>query len=117
MKQYRVSIDAYKKIQRLDLFYQDGTPVQPLYLAYRPPQMLPTQTMNPTAATPQETGSKRKRGVGEVLDAPLNRNAKHIKRDGEAVTAASALVGGWGTQLLWWSGVGMCLLGGAAYVM
>lgn len=47
-QQYDTTIDAYKKVRRLTLYQFDGTPLQPLYLAYSPPLMLPTVTMNPT---------------------------------------------------------------------
>ncbi|GME88530.1 unnamed protein product [[Candida] boidinii] len=61
-KQYSVYVDPYHGRWRLDLNQWDGTPVQPLYLAYRPPQMLPTITLNPTsggdgAATGDGSGS------------------------------------------------------------
>ncbi|KAG5518867.1 hypothetical protein PMAC_002398 [Pneumocystis sp. 'macacae'] len=39
---YDVTIDQYYKGYKLQLYQFDGTPVQPLYLAYFPPQMLPT---------------------------------------------------------------------------
>ncbi|KAH3662217.1 hypothetical protein OGAPHI_005465 [Ogataea philodendri] len=48
-KSYAVSLDSYHGRYKLQLYESDGSPMQPLYLAYRPPQMLPTITMNPTA--------------------------------------------------------------------
>ncbi|KFY50965.1 hypothetical protein V496_09045 [Pseudogymnoascus sp. VKM F-4515 (FW-2607)] len=119
MKKYEAKIDDYKKIKRLDLYQFDGTPIQPLYQAYSPPMMLPTVTMNPTdkADAAKETGSKAKRGEGSVesLLEPLNKNAKHIKRHVSGtmeVKPTSSMA-----NSVWWAGVGMTLLGGAAYLL
>ncbi len=92
---------------RLNLFMFDGSPVQPLYLAYKPPQMLPTQTMNPTTAAPAgatATGSaKVKRAEGD-LNLPLNKRA--LKKRKEPIDA----------DRWWWVGLGMTALGGVGYL-
>ncbi|KAG9557936.1 ROT1-like protein, partial [Aureobasidium melanogenum] len=64
MKAYRIYTDPYHNIPRLDLTEFDGKIMQPLYLVYSPPQMLPTVTLNPTlgAATATST-SKAKRDI------------------------------------------------------
>jgi hypothetical protein len=46
----QVLLDPYNQQWRLNLFEWDGTPVIPMWLAFRPPQMLPTQTLNPTTS-------------------------------------------------------------------
>ena len=106
--------DSYSKAQRLNLFAFDGAPLNPLYQAYKPPIMLPTQTLNPTTAA--STGgstatasstSKAKRSLfdGDAdLGGPLNRNAL-IKRK-EPVNA-----GKW-----WWIGAGMTAIGGVGFL-
>lgn len=106
--------DPFHGVWRLNLYKHDGSPMNPMYLAYRPPQMLPTQTMNPTTtataaeATAQATeagaSAKVKRGL-EELSLPLNKHA--LKKRAEPVN-----VDRW-----WWIGVGMTALGGAAYMM
>ncbi|ODV94469.1 hypothetical protein PACTADRAFT_51302, partial [Pachysolen tannophilus NRRL Y-2460] len=50
-EEFAVSVDAYHGRYKLQLYEFDGTPVQPLYLAYKPPLMLPTITLNPTATS------------------------------------------------------------------
>ncbi|KAM0801742.1 chaperone for protein-folding within the ER, fungal-domain-containing protein [Usnea florida] len=86
-KEYQVLEDGYSKAQRLNLFAFDGSPLNPMYLAYKPPEMLPTQTLNPTTtavgAAATSTGKKRKE--------PVNAD-------------------NW-----WWIGVGMTALGGIGY--
>jgi hypothetical protein len=101
-------------VLRLNLYRFDGAPMNPMYLAYKPPQMLPTKTMNPTTsaatATAAATGtaggssssSKRKRSL-EDMPVPLNRNV--IKR--RAVPADM--------EVWWWFSLGLTLLGGIAY--
>ncbi|ELR07532.1 Reversal of tor2 lethality [Pseudogymnoascus destructans] len=119
MMKYEAKIDDYKKTNRLDLYQFDGTPIQPLYQAYSPPMMLPTVTMNPTdkADAAKETGAKVKRGEGlaESLLEPLNKDAKHIKRHVSGAMDVNSPSGM--ANSVWWAGVGMTLLGGAAYLL
>jgi hypothetical protein len=61
LKAYETLTDGFHNVPRLNLFEFDGTPIQPLYQAYDPPQMLPTQTLNPTASS--EPTSKVKRDM------------------------------------------------------
>lgn len=88
--------------------------MNPMFLAYSPPQMLPTVTMNPTAATPAATAKvKSKRSLEDLLTFPLNKDAKHIKRDG----VPESLLHRIDLDVLWWAGVGMTVFGGAAYLL
>ncbi|KAI9840362.1 MAG: Reversal of tor2 lethality [Sclerophora amabilis] len=109
-KSYEVLTDPYHGTPRLNLYQFDGTPMNPMFLVYKPPQMLPTKTMNPTAA---KTGSKSstktansKRGLAEddEITVPLNINA--IKKRSEPIDADK-----W-----WWIGVGLSILGGVGYI-
>lgn len=101
---------------RLDLYMFDGTPMNPLFLAYSPPQMLPTITMNPTEAAPTPTpGAKVKRGEQTQYDIPLNIGAKHIKREERGL--GKHPLERVNLNVVWWVGVGMCVFGGAAYLL
>jgi len=111
MKKWQVYVDPYTKLKRLDLYKFDGSPMNPMFLAYSPPQMLPTITMNPTD-TPATPTAKVKRGE-EQLDLPLNKNAMHIKRE----ISQQPLWQRIDTSVLWWTGIGMTIFGGAAYLM
>lgn len=87
--------------------------MNPMFLAYSPPQMLPTVTMNPTpSATASGKKAKRTMGAGEEMEIPLNVNAAHIKRDIER-----PLLDRIDLSMLWWAGVGMTIFGGAAYLL
>ncbi|KAL4865549.1 protein rot1 [Aspergillus spectabilis] len=61
-----VAIDPYYDSIRLDLHSFDGSPMIPMYLAYQPPEMLPTMTLNPI------TSRKAKRQVQGESDAPFD---------------------------------------------
>lgn len=111
-QKWQVYIDPYTKLTRLDLFQFDGSPMNPMFLAHSPPQMLPTVTMNPTAVAPTATG-KVKRGMEEQMAVPLNKDAGHIRRDG----ITQPLLHRIDLNMLWWAGVGMTIFGGAAYLM
>lgn len=105
--------DPYHGVTRLDLYKFDGSPMNPMYLAYSPPQMLPTVTMNPTT-TPTSaaaaTSKASKRSVDtDGLVLPLNKDAKHIKRDTDRKPLDASFV--------WWVGLGMTVFGGAAYLL
>lgn len=107
-KDYQVVEDAYSKAQRLNLFAFDGSPLNPMYLAYNPPEMLPTQTLNPTATASgagAESTGKTKRSLDDFDDfvEPLNKNVLRKRR--KPVNADK-----W-----WWMGVGMTALGGVGY--
>ena len=121
-QKYEVVVDSYSKAQRLNLYRFDGAPLNPMYLAYKPPQMLPTQTLNPTSeptGAAQETG-KAKRDLfwgtdglegGEedeenhYAQEPLNKHAL-VKRGNEI-----------DANKWWWIGVGLTGIGGAAWYM
>lgn len=49
MIKYEIVFDPYYKQYKLLLYQFDGTPVQPLYLAYFPPLMHPTTTLTPVS--------------------------------------------------------------------
>lgn len=57
LQSFKVYVDSYHNVQRLDLQKFDDSFMHPMYLVYRPPQMLPTETLNPVSH------SKKKRHV------------------------------------------------------
>lgn len=105
MKEYSVGIDKYHNVPRLDLYQFDGSPQQPLYLVYNPPEMLPTQTLNPTAV-PSATGKVRRDDPQVRLqsDEPMNKNA--IIHPSEPYNA----------DTIWWAGIGLIAVGSALYM-
>lgn len=97
---------------RLNLFKFDGSPIHPMFLAYTPPQMLPTSTLNPTAtataAGGKATGNSRvKRAVGDDAadePEPLNRHAILPPLDP------------FNADRWWWVGVGLTAVGTMLYM-
>lgn len=72
-QKYQVSISSYHGRYMLQIYQFDGSKMQPLYLAYKPPTMLPTYPLNPTdSAKPH--GSLRKR-VKRSLENQYRTNA------------------------------------------
>ena len=81
--------------------------MNPMWIAYQPPQMLPTVTLNPTATATgaAATGSsKMKRDTQDFFMEPLNKNA--LVRQQPRINADS-----W-----WWAGVAMTAAGGVMYM-
>lgn len=76
-KSFLVVLDDYHGVYKLLLFQFDGSPMQPLYLAYRPPMMLPTETLNPTDSSSNtiETNSPA------VADDENDSSSSNQKRD------------------------------------
>ncbi|KAI9799492.1 MAG: Reversal of tor2 lethality [Piccolia ochrophora] len=108
-KKYEVITDEYNNMLRLNLFKYDGAPMNPMWLAYRPPQMLPTKTLNPTA---QATGGEKAKSTStnkakrslEMEDEPLNKNALRKRQES------------FDLDYVWWLGVSMTALGGVGYL-
>ncbi|TID14137.1 hypothetical protein CANINC_004783 [Pichia inconspicua] len=114
-KGYQVYVDPYHGRWRLDLIKSNGEIMQPLYLAYQPPQMLPTITMNPTA---DATGnSKGKRELNEVeveFDLSL---AGRVKRSLENQYRTNAILkDSTNYAVWWWSSVTMIAVGAGLFV-
>ncbi|KAF1995421.1 hypothetical protein P154DRAFT_548510 [Amniculicola lignicola CBS 123094] len=100
-ERYTVYTDPYHNITRLDLYKFDGSPLMPLYLAYSPPQMLPTTTLNPlTTSTPggAKATAKARR------DLPMNHNV--INKRSPGMQQADR----W-----WWFGIFLTASGGVLY--
>ena len=102
LKTWRVYTDPYHNVKRLDLEEFDGTPMNPMFLAYNPPQMLPTSTLNPT---PTATASRKGR-VKRDLDSsgediqPMNKHA------------IVNPVASYGIDAVWWTGLTLTVFGG-----
>ena len=111
-QQYTVYTDPYHNVPRLDLFMWDGTPLQPMYLVYSPPQMLPTTTLNPTNSATATAGSGSKSKAKRALEAevPLNWKAKLGKQQ------PPQMVHHINADRLWWIGLAMTGVGGLLYL-
>ncbi|KAH9845110.1 protein rot1-like [Teratosphaeria destructans] len=112
MDRYAVYTDPYHNIPRLDIYRFDGSPMNPMYLAYSPPQMLPTSTLNPvtassTAGSKSTSTNKAKAKRGE-FEVPINWKAK--QQDGKEVVHYI------NADRLWWIGLAMTGLGGLLYL-
>lgn len=85
--------------------------MNPMYLVYSPPQMLPTTTLNPTTTGAHATStgsSKAKRALD--AEVPLNWKLKlDGKQEGDVVHHINA-------DRLWWIGLGMTGVGGLLYL-
>jgi len=102
-ERYEQFTDPYHNVPRLNLYRFDGSPLPAMYIAYKPPQMLPTSTLDPTGsatASTQATGiSKMKRGLGIFPEVPKVNNNVWVDADR------------W-----WWFGVGATGLGSLLYI-
>ncbi|SCW00367.1 LAFE_0C02630g1_1 [Lachancea fermentati] len=115
-KSFEVSLNTYHGRYMLLLYQSDGSPMQPLYLAYRPPLMLPTETLNPTAtedatSTSSEassTGSNEKRSVRSLIRRGLENKYKT-----NAVKKGSFF----DTKFYWWVSAGLVGIGSVAFLV
>ncbi|KAF2864532.1 ROT1-like protein [Piedraia hortae CBS 480.64] len=103
-KRYSVYTDPYHNVKRLDLFQFDGSPMNPMYLAYSPPQMLPTSTLH----APTASATKSKRGL-DHQELPLTFKAGQQADGQEMVMQINA-------DRLWWIGLTMTGVGGLMYL-
>jgi hypothetical protein len=110
-KAYQVYVDPYHGRWRIDLIKSNGAYMQPLYLAYQPPQMLPTITMNPVATDSKHMMEKRENG----LDLSL---ADRIKRSLENRYKTNAIrKDSFNYSLWWWTSASMMFIGAVMFVM
>ncbi|CAD6568854.1 MAG: Reversal of tor2 lethality [Alectoria sarmentosa] len=104
-KDYEVAVDGYSKARRLNLFAFDGSPLNPMYLAYNPPEMLPTQTLNPTA-TASSTGATSTAKIRRSLEdtdsfvEPQNKNVLRKRREPDTIASDRTMA---------WAGLGLLL--------
>lgn len=109
VQQYQVGTDKYHNVLRLDLFEWDGTPMNPMYLVYSPPQMLPTSTLNPVAAgtgTAKATNKPKKRSLQPDVPLAWKKTLQGQKKVVQRIDA----------DRLWWVGLGMTGIGGLLYL-
>lgn len=100
-KSFEMVKDEYHGRYRLDLYQFDGAPLAPLYLAYKPPMMLPTITMNPTATQPEPTS--------------ISKRVRRSLENRSKTTAVKRVNSDFNT--LWWVGVSMVLVGGSGWLL
>ncbi|KAK6456166.1 putative cell wall function protein [Scheffersomyces xylosifermentans] len=100
-KTYQVYVDPYHGRYTLQIYQFDGSKMQPLYLAYRPPLMLPTYALNPT-----DDASKTKSSLGRKVKRSLENQYR---------TNAVREVTGDKFELYWWFSVA-CLGVASTYV-
>ncbi len=134
-KGFSIYVDSYHGRYRLNLVESNGEYMRPLYLAYRPPQMLPTITLNPTASADTTTivGS----GDSTSSAASSASAAAKVKRDGERVIGTAKPAGlsqrvkrslqnryrtnavkqpAFNYNFWWWVSVDMIIFGGLVFV-
>ncbi|ODQ47049.1 hypothetical protein PICMEDRAFT_31069, partial [Pichia membranifaciens NRRL Y-2026] len=102
-KAFQVYVDPYHGRWRIDLIKSTGEYMQPLYLAYQPPQMLPTITMNPTATAEYGLDLSLSERIKRSLENRYKTNA--IKKDSLNYS------------LWWWSSASMMALGAIMFVV
>lgn len=102
----KVYVDPYNQQWRLDLFQWDGTPVNPMWLAMKPPQMLPTTTLNPTATA---TGS----AATSTATAKVKRSFTLAKEKTPSKKFGTVVKSSWlHGDVLFWLGITMTAIGG-----
>ena len=126
IEKYQAYTDPYHNVPRLDLYKFDGTPMQPMYLAYNPPQMLPTETLNPTpSATNAKRSVKETAKVKRSLDEGEDELAQKMLKDGSVGGKAGGRgkgrilmpsMDGINADKWWWAGVGFIAVGTVMYV-
>lgn len=122
---YQVYVDGYHGRWRIDLIETDGSYMQPLYLAYDPPQMLPTITMNPTSSAGNSTATSSATAIYSS-DSKLNRRelgldlslSERIQRSLENRYKTNAIKKEtFNYSFWWWTSATMMGLGAVMFVM
>ncbi|EMG46754.1 hypothetical protein G210_2990 [Candida maltosa Xu316] len=103
-KTYQVYVDPYHGRWTLQIYQFDGSKMQPLYLAYRPPVMLPTVALNPTDEASETDSSlhNARRRIKRSLENQYRTNAKRSFSDESF-------------DMYWWGSV-VCLTLASSYM-
>lgn len=111
-KTFDVQIDDYHGIYKLQLNQWDGSPMQPLYLAYRPAMMLPTVTLNPTVAS---DGAKSTDSANEKrsLRQLVRRSLENKHRTNAVKKIPNGMLN---SDVFWYLSAGMIGLGSLVFL-
>ncbi|GMM52747.1 Rot1 protein [Starmerella bacillaris] len=109
---FQVWIDGYYGRYRLDLYQWDGTPLQPLYLVYRPPQMLPTITMNPGTKEQVNNHTNARRALNSNVRERIKRSL--INRGKTKATLRKERSGLY--NAVWYGGLAMISFGAGGWL-
>ena len=117
--QYEALLDTYHNVQRLNLFQFDGSPMNPMFLVYNPPEMLPTEVLNPTptstgaAATGKSRVMKRDEPDVQERTTGMKHNNKQQRLHQPVIQKPSQLLN---ADRWWWVGVGLTGVGTVMYL-
>lgn len=117
IKQYDTETDDFHNVPRLNLFRFNGEREQPLYLAYKPPQMLPTQTLNPTASQGEPTSRVKRSEEREEHERWTRKMVKGEGFEREHVEGLVVRPMRWDPDRWWWAGFGCIAVGTVMYMM
>lgn len=112
-KSFEVGIDAYHGIYKLQLYQFDGSMMQPLYLAYKPPMMLPTVTLNPTDSTDTSTTSTGTANKKRSLRQLVRRSLENKHKTNATKKVSSGLLS---SEIFWYLSVGMIGVGSLIFL-
>jgi hypothetical protein len=85
-----------------------------MFLVYDPPQMLPTQTLNPTASSTEGAKSTGKSRVRRDIKEATGENIKLLNKNANTILSPKEP---YNPDTWWWVGVGMTALGTIMYMM
>lgn len=100
---WAVYVDPYHGRYRLDIYQFDGSPLPPLYLAYKPPMMLPTITMNPTADASETGTGTEATASATATNASVRRRIRRSLENRNRTPAVKKLSTDY--NMIWWTGI------------
>ncbi|OJJ42699.1 hypothetical protein ASPZODRAFT_1290455 [Penicilliopsis zonata CBS 506.65] len=104
---FKVYTDPYHGVKRLDLTSFDGSLLHPMYLVYKPPEMLPTSTLNPTVT--ETVSAKRKR---DLFTTDEEREERVVGSPYGTLAVRKRTVEPASADRWWWFGVVLTSAGG-----
>lgn len=107
---FYVQLDTYHGMYKLQLYQFDKSLLQPLYLAYRPPMMLPTETLNPTATGNSATSTgNQKRSLKDTVRRNLENKHRTnaVKKNSKGIFSS---------DIFWYLSVGMIGVGSVVFL-
>lgn len=89
----------------------------PLYLAYKPPMMLPTITMNPTSDSAAASGASETSGssAATATNASLRRRIRRSLENRNRTPATKKQTTNY--DMIWWTGVILMGVGATGWII
>ena len=111
VKRYEILMDPFHNIKRLNLYRFDGSPMHPMFLAYKVPQILPTEDLHPSSTVAASQGKP----TGQSSKAKRDIAPQKVRQPPGWQPLSKTTTRMMDPDTWWWMGLGMTGFGSFLY--